>query len=382
MATANTAADIIRDRISTAGGSLSWAEVMQIALYEPGAGYYRRAVRHIGRSGDFYTSVSVGPVFGQLLSLFIEQAWLAAGAPQGFAIIEQGAHDGTLAADILSEMQRKLPVLFDTVRYFIIEPDEAHRAAQKETLGIFANKLSHVDNPSALAKAPEHAVFLCNELPDAMPVHRVQFIDGCWKELLVRVASAGGFEFYPGPQSSTRLADELSKINMELPDEFVTEVNLAMLDWMQTLVTARFHGPILILDYGHPAEEYFATERRAGSLRRYKEHQSDDHVLENLGECDLTTHVNFTRLALQALDCGLEISDFIEQGRFLTRLFAESELSSQIPRDAGWLRQFHSLTHPSIMGRAFHALVLGKGMSAAKSITEKTSANACQRLGL
>ncbi|MCE9518914.1 MAG: SAM-dependent methyltransferase [Verrucomicrobia bacterium] len=382
MANANTAADIIRERIRAAGGSLPWAEVMQIALYEPGAGYYRRGVRRIGRTGDFFTSVSVGPAFGELLGLFVEREWRGAGAPQDFVIIEQGAHDGTLAADILRGLERKSPELFANVRYIIVEPDNDHRVAQLKTLANFSSKLSQVNNLNELAAMPEQAVFLCNELPDAMPVHRVQFIDGAWKEMWVRVAPSGEFELGPESLSSTRLADELADIRKVLPDGFITEVNLAMLDWLRELAAAQFSGRILILDYGHSAEDYFAPERRAGSLRRYVAHQSDDRVLENLGECDLTAHVNFTRLAQQALDCGLEISDFIEQGRFLTRLFAESESSSHIPRDAGWLRQFHSLTHPGIMGRAFHALVLGKNLSADDPLTEKLSANARQRLGL
>ncbi len=380
MATANTATDIIRDRINAAGGSLSWAEVMQIALYEPGAGYYRRGVRRIGRSGDFYTSVSTGPVFGELLGSFIEQAWRATGAPLDFAIIEQGANDGTLAVDILRELQRMSPELFANVQYMIVEPDDAHRVTQRETLGIFANKLSHVDNPAALAEAPEHAVFLCNELPDAMPVHRVQFTGGGWREMHVRVTQSGRLEFFPGPLSSTQLADELFHIRFALPEGFITEVNLAMLDWLRKLAAAHFRGPILIFDYGHSAEDYFAPERRDGSLRRYQAHQTDDRVLENLGECDLTTHVNFTRLAQQALDCGLEISEFIEQGRFLTRLLAGSKSSSDAPRSAVWQRQFHSLTHPGIMGRVFQALVLDKKPGAANPATQNMAAR--RRLGL
>lgn len=382
MANANTAESIIRDRIHAAGGSLTWAEVMQIALYEPGAGYYRRGVRRIGRQGDFYTSVSVGPVFGELLGHFVEQAWRAAGAPQDFAIIEQGAHDGTLASDILRGLQSKCQELFTAVRYFIVEPDEAHRTAQKMKLGPLADKLSHADKPAGLADLPVHAALLCNELPDAMPVHRAKFTDVGWKEMFVRIASSGGFEFFPGPLSSGRLADELAKNHLSPAAGYITEVNLAMLDWLIELAALPFRGPVLILDYGHNEEEYFAPERRNGSLRRYQDHQSDDRVLESLGKCDLTSHVNFTRLARQALACGLEINDFIEQGRFLTRLFAESDPSSRTPRDAGWLRQFHSLTHPGIMGRTFHALLLGKKTGNDGSISEKMSAAARQRLGL
>jgi SAM-dependent MidA family methyltransferase len=381
-ATPNTAAGSIRDRIDAAGGSLPWAEVMRIALYEPGAGYYRRGVRRIGRGGDFYTAVSVGPAFGELLGLFVERAWRAAGSPREFAIIEQGAHDGTLATDILRGLQHNAPELYRAVHYVIIEPDAAHRATQRETPGVLAEKLSHADHPAALVDVPAGAVFLCNELPDAMPVHRVRFTGGRWSESHVRVAESGGLEFFPAAPSSARLAGELSKIPGAPPEGFVTEVNLAMLDWIRALAAARFNGPVLILDYGHGAEDCFSPAHAGGSLRRYRGHHSDDRVLEDLGECDLTAHVNFTRLAREALDCGMQIVEFIEQGRFLTRLLAESATAGHARRDAAWLRQFQSLTHPGIMGRVFHALVLGKHIDPAGLATPEMTGAARRRLGL
>jgi SAM-dependent MidA family methyltransferase len=381
MATANTAPGIIRDRIRAAGGALPWAEVMRLALYEPGAGYYRRGVRRIGRGGDFYTSVSVGPVFGELLGVFAARVWRALGEPDPFTLIEQGAHDGTLAADVLGALERDEPSLFTAVRYQIVEPDETHRAAQRATLGALARKLSHAEELGALAETPEHAVFLCNELPDAMPVHRVRFSEGRWHEMHVRAADDGGFEFVPGKLSSPRLVAELGKPGAPIPDGFTTEINLAMLDWIGELAAARFRGAVLVLDYGHPAEDSFSPERGAGSLRRYRAHRSDDRVLEDLGECDLTAHVNFTRLAQAAEDGGLEVVEFIEQGRFLTRLLAESAAGRGVARDAAWLRQFHSLTHPGIMGRSFQALVLGKGVAPGKLGTPETRAAARRRLG-
>lgn len=354
---------------------------MRIALHEPGAGYYRRGVRCIGRGGDFYTSVSVGPAFGELLGLFVERAWRAAGSPPDFAIIEQGAHDGTLASDILRGLQQNAPALHTAARYVIVEPDAAHRAAQRETLGALSRKLSHADDPAALADLPADAVFLCNELPDAMPVHRVQFQDGIWTEHHVRVAESGGLEFFSAPPSSQRLAVELARIAGAPPEGFITEVNLDMLDWIRALDAASFSGPVLILDYGHAADDWFSPARAGGSLRRYRAHRSDDRVLEDLGECDLTAHVNFTRLAQEAVDCGMEVIEFIEQGRFLTRLLAGKAPAGDAKPDAAWLRQFQSLTHPGIMGRAFHALVLGKNVEPAGLVTPGMRDAALRRLG-
>lgn len=382
MATPNTAAGIIRDCIHAAGGSLPWVEVMRMALYQPGAGYYRRGVRRVGRGGDFHTSVCVGPAFGELLGLFVERAWRAAGSPREFAVIEQGAHDGALAADILRGLHRNAPELHPGLRYVIIEPDADHRTTQRETLRDLGAKLLIAEHPAALAAAPEHAVFLCNELPDAMPVHRVRFAGGSWSEFHVRAAGSAGFEFFSGAPCPARLAGELSAVPGPLPEGYITEVNLAMLDWIRAVATAPFSGPVLILDYGHNDADYYSRDRSGGSLRRYRGHRSDDRVLEDLGECDLTAHVNFTRLAQEALDCGMQVIEFIEQGRFLTRLLAESASTVRAPRDAAWLRQFQSLTHPGIMGRAFHALVLGKHIDPAGLAAPGMTGAARRRLGL
>src|SRR3954471_10890739 len=103
---------------------LPWVEVMRLALYEPGLGYYRRGVRRIGRQGDFFTSVSVGPLFGKLLAEFAHQTWAGMGKPGTFTIIEQGAHDGTVARDVLAGCRDTSAELFRAVWYVIIEPDE------------------------------------------------------------------------------------------------------------------------------------------------------------------------------------------------------------------------------------------------------------------
>src|SRR5436190_18039265 len=125
-------------------GRLPWAEVMRMALYEPGLGCYRRGVRRIGRGGDFFTSVSVGPLFGKLLAEFVHQIWAGMGRPRAFTIIEQGAHDGTLARDILTGCQDTSAELIEAVRYVIIEPDEVLRRAQRGSLGPeFGSRLHH-----------------------------------------------------------------------------------------------------------------------------------------------------------------------------------------------------------------------------------------------
>ncbi|MEI6534116.1 MAG: SAM-dependent methyltransferase [Verrucomicrobiaceae bacterium] len=369
--------DLIRTRIQKAGGCLPWAEVMRLALYEPGLGYYRRGVRRIGRGGDFFTSVSVGPVFGELLAVFIKQVWRALGEPAEFAVVEQGAHDGQLACDILDALQRSNPDVFRSLRLIIIEPDALLRETQCKTLDAFTSQVVQVSSWDSLTNLPVNSVFICNELPDAMPVHLVKRTADGWTELHVQTDATDGFAFVPAPLSSKQQTEECVRLGDDFLDGQIVEINLDMLEWVRQISCS----VALILDYGLPAKELFSPERINGTLRRYRGHQCDDRVLEELGECDLTSHVNFTRLAQEAGSTGFVVDEFIEQGRFLTRLGSALFSDNSSKPDAAWLRQFQTLSHPGMMGRSFHALVLAKGTDDLISTAEMRSA-ARRRLGL
>jgi SAM-dependent MidA family methyltransferase len=332
---------------------------MWMALYEPGLGYYRRGVRRIGRRGDFFTSVSVGPLFGKLLAEFVRQTWTRMGRPRPFTIIEQGAHDGTLARDVLWGCEDTSAELFEAVRYVILEPDEVLRRAQRETLGPDLGPKLHHD--SALCTGP--AVFLCNELLDAFPVHRAQWNGAAWQELWVREdeSAPSGFGFIGAPLSRHSLLEEVAEHGPELPPGWTTELCPDMVPWLDEVVRMPFAGAVLILDYGFTEEAHFAPERCEGTLRRYWRHQMDDKVLLDLGDTDLTAHVDFSRVTKLASARGFTVSEFTEQGRFLTRLFVEAFKSHGVAPDPATQRQFHTLTHPGQMGHSFQALVLNKG---------------------
>ncbi len=335
---------LLREQISTApSGLLPFAAVMELALYHPQHGYYGPGPRRLGRSGDFYTSVSTGPLFGKLLAMLARHEWDKLGQPADFALIEQGAHDGQLAEDILTTLD------IPATRYLLLEPNPRYREAQRQRLG---DRVTWIES---LAEAPAHAFYLCNELPDAFPVHLVRWDGQNWLELHVDAA----LNLVPAPPSSPELAAEVEKLPRDLDPGHTMEISLAMLTWVRQLAQVPFCGSFFIADYGLDAEEFLA--RPTGTLRRYRQHQTDDQILADLGESDLTTSINFTRLITEAESHGLRVLDYDHQGRFLTRL-AAPWLASLEGRglNAATLRQFQSLTHPAIMGRSFRCLWMGK----------------------
>ncbi len=344
---------LLRETLAaTPSGRLPFAQVMDLALYHPEHGYYGAGPRKIGRKGDFFTSVSIGPLFGKLLAMRALQEWQALGEPADFTIIEQGAHDGQLAEDVLSALGGH------PIRYLIVEPNPKYRAVQATRLG---DQVQWVESLAALENGPKHGFFLCNELPDAFPIHLVRWNGERWEELFVETDGTEALRFIPGECSCTELSDEMKHLPWDLETGHTLEINLAMLTWIRALAQAAFRGAIFIADYGLDAEEFFADSRADGTIRRYHRHQMDGKVLTDLGECDLTTHINFTRLIDEAVRHGLAQREYDLQGRLLGRM-AMSWIQSLegSPPDAATMRQFNSLTHPALMGRSFRCLILEK----------------------
>jgi SAM-dependent MidA family methyltransferase len=335
---------LLRKRIAAApSGMMPFASLMEMALYHPEHGYYGSGPRRIGRGGDFFTSVSTGPLFGKLLAMLAHREWQRLGRPAEFALIEQGAHDGQLAEDILTALN------IPGARYLLLEPNPRYREAQHRRLGDRVNWIE------SLAEAPAHAFYLSNELPDAFPVHLVRWNGQNWLELHVDAA----LTLVPAEPSSPALTTEIEKLPSDLDPGHTMEISLAMLEWVKTFSQASFRGSVFIADYGYDAEEFLT--RPAGTLRRYRQHQTDDQILSDLGEADLTTSINFTRLISEAESQGLRVLDYDHQGRFLTRLATPWLATLEgCGLDVATLRQFHSLTHPAIMGRSFRCVLLDK----------------------
>ena len=364
--------DLIREVLSAAPDRrLPWAAVMNLALYHP-PGYYTGRPRRVGRSGDFYTAVSVGPLYGQLLAAVAAEVWQSLGAPGDFTLIEQGAHDGQLAEDLWRGWSPETKP-----RYLIVEPQDGYREVQRARLQpLMGEGVSWVESweevLSAQCSVPEDrstehsalstfpAVLLCNELLDAFPVHRVRWTGGQWRELGVTADLAWVEMDITDPD----VLAEIQRLPSDLPEGYTTEVHPAATRWMQAVARTPFRGAVLIADYGYEAGEYYTSERSDGTLRRYHAHRTDGNVLRDLGQCDLTAHINFTRLIEVAEGAGLTVRRFQDQGRFLTHAATPwlRSLEGRAPDAAtlSLLRQFQSLTHPSHMGAAFRILCLDK----------------------
>lgn len=361
----NQLADIIREEIRQ-GGPLSFRRYMELCLYHPAHGYYEKPrLNQTGKKGDFYTSVSVGGVFGELLAHFIHSLTREFSRP--LDIVEAGAHAGHLARDILQTLQTIAPDLLTHTRYRIIDPSLNRRAAQAETLEPFARTVTWVNRIEDLPDNSLRGVILSNELLDAFPVHRVGWSAGdrAWFEWLVNWPEGDDAPTWYRTEPAALPAElkphlpvpspELARL---LPDGFTTEICPSARDWWRTAARKLNAGGLFTFDYGLEALDFLSPERAQGTLRAYRNHRLADNPLTDPGEQDLTAHINFTALRETGEQAGFTTIHDEAQARFLTRVLAQASATRR--NGLGWnpaqIRQFQTLTHPDHLGRSFRVL--------------------------
>ncbi len=367
--------DFIRHQIAT-HGPVTFRWFMQQALYHPKFGYYGSGLARIGYQGDFYTNVSVGKIFGELIAKQFEEMWVRMNKPVSFTILEEGAHDARFAGDVLSWTKRFSPELHERLKYWIIESNPRLQQEQQATLSTWPrNKVRWSQSLDSFEMGSLCGVHFSNELLDAFPVHLVTSAGGAWQENFVDVGKAG-FRFVYGPPSSSQLRAALDRLPLPaLPPgvkEYRTEINLAAPRWVEDTSKVLGQGYILAVDYGYPRDLYYAPERTAGTLATYREHQRGVDPLLSVGECDLTAHVDFTTLAERAEASGMKLAGYCDQHHFLVGL-GESELLAierstreMTPDLLHFIRSFKTLMHPGTMGMAFKFICFEKNVSPAE----------------
>jgi SAM-dependent MidA family methyltransferase len=354
-------AEIIRREIKK-NGVLPFARFMELALYCPELGYYEQQKDNLGRRGDFITSVSTGELFGQLLAFQFAE-WLQEFKIQNskFKIVEAGAHDGKLAQDILNWLQLQRPKLFEQIEYLILELSLRRQEWQRETLKEFAPRIrwfTDFENLKLKTKNSKLAgIIFSNELLDAFPVRRFGWDakNKKWFEWGVAVA---GEQFVQAKIQNSKFKIQNSELESVLPDGYTIETSPAAANWWRAAANSLQRGKLLTIDYGLSNDELFSPSRTNGTLRGYFRQHAADNVLANVGEQDLTAHVNFSAIQKIGEAAGLKTENFCTQPQFLIQVLAQTQKDKNFGEwNARRTRQFQTLTHPEHLGRAFRVLV-------------------------
>jgi SAM-dependent MidA family methyltransferase len=305
-------------------GPLTFAEFMELALYHSQWGYYSRAEDPVGRleDRDFYTAPTRHPAFGALLGRQVAQCLDRVGSGER-EWVEFGPGGGHLAASLAMELRQRGLGPAAGVRGTLIESNPYRRAMQEELL----RSLGVLDGvrwmtPREWSESGEAlcGCVLANEILDALPVHRLVFRDGQFREIRV------GWE--EGPIEVERPVAEAELLNQAQSDCSAPregqelELGMEALRWTRRLASRLDRGYAILLDYGYLGSEINSPRHHRGTLLAYHRHAVSERYLDRIGNQDLTAHVNFSSLLEVAGSCGMRARGPVAQGRFLLALGA------------------------------------------------------------
>lgn len=304
-------------------GPIPFHRFMEVALYHPEYGYYRRGHDPFGARGDYFTAEQLQPVFGDLIAARVRSLWQEMGCPDDFVVVELGAGRGEMAE------------AFSEFRYVPVEPGTPWP-----------------DRFSGLVFA--------HEFFDALPVDAAVLRGRVFRELRVDFRD-GRFLWTEGPPLAGEAADYAARYASAAGEGWRIEIPLEALRWIEEIARRLECGFLFLLDYGYTAREIARFPE--GTLMSYRRHRALPDVLASPGEQDITAHVPFTALEDRAARCGFERVAF--EGLAQTLLAAgcgdgfASVLAAATP--AGQLRRRLQLkTLLFGMGESYRTLLLRK----------------------
>lgn len=300
-------------------GVVSFARLVEVALYAPGLGYYASDRVRVGKEAgaDFTTAAALGPMFGQLIA---GAAKSLVGELQTHALVEVGA-----------------------------EPGQAHYAGvapQFAELRTFRF--------GATPDFPARSVLVANELLDAQPFHRFVRQGGTWRELGVRVDGAE-LTVEPLTDYSTPLAADFARSLPQADEGWIIDAPLAAEELLRKLLSGGWSGAVILLDYGKTIAQCLESSP-AGTARAYRSHQLSGAILESLGSQDLTCHVLWDRIEPVLLAAGFKGVRLDRQEAFFVKYAAGEMEQIALSGDHEATGRLRALTHPAHFGAKFQVL--------------------------
>ena len=352
----------IKQEIERQGGKIPFSTFMQMALYQPGLGYYQNNLHKFGEKGDFVTAPEMGANFAKCLANSVRD-YLSSNSDK-LNLLEVGAGSGILAADLLDKLE-SLSALPN--QYFILETSAELKAQQQKLLQ--DRQKNYFKNIEWISELPQnfHGIILANEVIDAIPCERIVKSNNHWIRMGVSFKNGKFEDCLLDKVDIADLPEEL-KINGdsgEYPEGYRTEYRPLAKGWINALSSSLEQGAILLVDYGYAETELYHPQRTTGSLTCFIKHHSHSEPYKYVGLQDITAHVDFTQIARNADEYSLEVEGFTTQAGFLlengitesSERLAEQETDEQRYQRS---QELQKLLMPGQMGEVIKVMLLGK----------------------
>ncbi len=361
---------LIRQEIARRG-PMSFSTFVDLALYHPSYGYYNQPVPRRGRTGDYFTALQVSDLFPKIFADAIVKMKETLGSEQ-FSLIEVGSGNGEFLEGVLkalAERQAQDHARTGSVRVWAVERSRPARDLLYKRLSRFqrCQVVSSLDDIEWMGTL-EGCIF-SNELFDALPFERRRWNGERWEEICVDARNQKFEEITREISNSlqTKIESRESKIEAGHEIEWRPQIPDIYAEWSRWLA----RGYVLTVDYGHPQESFFSPTRVHGSWMCYHKHQATKAVYENIGQQDITAHVNFSQLVAAGKESGFDPAHFCSQGIFLSHM-GQKRLEEYLATADETTRRHRvgavqQLIHPDAMGEAFWVLLQTKGVEMPKS---------------
>jgi SAM-dependent MidA family methyltransferase len=317
------------NQLAGPSGALNYREFIQYALYDPEYGYYRRNIGRVGRNedSDFYTSQSLGPVFGALVTDAIGKL---------LETYEAGPTN-------LSEWT------FVEIGY---ESDSGWWAAENCPFG------RHVQiGPGDSIDFEGSCIAFSNELFDAQPFHRIVYMGDEWRELGVSVSEDSAKELIL-PGLSDEVAAFLNQLPLHAENGYVIDLPLATRTLLKQITAPDWSGLFIALDYGKSWSE-LTHDFPEGTARAYYRHRQSPHLTDQPGLQDITCHICWDWLAKDLKSAAFEHITRQSQESFFIK-HATGCIEKIITANPGKFdpqrQSLMHLLHPATMGQQFQVL--------------------------
>jgi len=285
-------------------GPISIASFMEISLSDKEYGYYRKKMP-LGSKGDFVTSPDISQIFGEIIGIWILDVWIKLKEPNNFQIVDLGGGRGTLLKDINRVLKNKIK------NFIFIDINEELIKLQKKAL----NGATHFEKINDIPKKP--TIFIGNEFLDTFPVHQFIKKNNYWKEVCVNSDNKELFFSY----ETTKLSKKLISSNfVNLKEDSIIEINFKVREIINNISNfiKKNSGAAIFFDYGY-------LDGYGDSFQGIKDNKPIN-PLSDPGFVDLTSHVNFKDIKLQAKKNNINFYGPNTQNLFLEEMGAIQRL--------------------------------------------------------
>ena len=317
---------------------------MDIALYEPGLGYYAAGAVKLGDQGDFVTAPELTPLFGKFVARQIAPILRQLEHPK---VLELGPGSGALAAAVLPELEQ---MGLSPEQYWLLEPSPDLRQRQADTLAAWQQQTRWLDR---LPTSPFEGIVIANEVVDALPVARFQIADN--QVLNLGVTWGEGFRWQASPADGDQALPPLPTMAAGTVGEWCPR----LAPWLAAVTAPLARGLVLLMDYGLPRGAYYHPDHPHGRLVCHYRHRRHEDPFWLPGLCDISAWVDFSALARAGRAAGLELAGFTTQAQWLVEGGLDKLLIDAQPAD---LAPIKTLLLPGEMGEVFKVMAFSRGL--------------------